>query len=155
MPATASLPGAAVTLRRCTLMTPASQCIRTKQGRRLCWMISCRCALAPRCSSAVSGAPACGIASQRVHSHVRSVPEHLLFTLRAATSACLQGDELLPPGEQSVFYDDYGERYVVDEKTRQVRKDDVQQPPLPEDMQWLNSLSDEEYHAYWDEVDAR
>ena len=44
---------------------------------------------------------------------------------------------------------------MVDDRTRRVRREDVQYTPLPESMQWLNELSDDEYNAYWDEVDAR
>ena len=38
---------------------------------------------------------------------------------------------------------------------RRVRRVDVQYTPLPERLQWLNDLSDDEYNAYWDEEDAR
>ena len=32
-------------------------------------------------------------------------------------------------------------------------QDDVQMTPLSDDMAWLDGLSDEEYDAYWDEVE--
>ena len=46
------------------------------------------------------------------------------------TCDAVQGDELLPPGER-VYYDDYGERFVVDEQSKRVRRDDVQQVGRP------------------------